>query len=132
MVVCHLADSMFVDFCYDGVLYLQYVTQEMAELNYPTYKELTRLLGQAEAQAGVQLSTAELLTAKFLELYPHIKIGRPGRFLDTVRRINAPIRSGNLTGEERRLYLERQWVPRVRNVTSECQGLCNLFLTDPQ
>ncbi len=54
----------------------------------PTYKELLELLEQAEAHVGTQLSTAELLTAKFSELYPNIKVGRPGRFLETVGRIN--------------------------------------------
>ena len=60
----------------------------------PTYKELIQLLEQAEAHEGAQLSTAELLTANFSQLYPHIKIGRLGRFLETVRRINGLIESG--------------------------------------
>ena len=81
----------------------------------PTYKELLELLEQAEAQSAAQLSTAELLTAKFAERYPHIKIGRPGRFLETVRRISAPIKSGKLQANDKRLYLEREWNPRIRN-----------------
>ena len=81
----------------------------------PTYKELLELLEQAESQAGAQLSTAELLTAKFSELYPHITIGRPGHFLETVRRISAPVKSGKLQADDERLYLEREWTPRIRN-----------------
>ena len=81
----------------------------------PTYKELLELLEQAETQAGAELSTAELLTAKFTELYPHIKISRLGRFLETVERINAPIESGNLQADDKRLYLEREWTPRIPN-----------------
>ena len=96
----------------DGGFFFVFSALEMAQ---PTYKELLELLEQAKAQAGAQLSTAELLTAKFSDLYPHIKISRPGRFLETVRRINAPIESGKLQANDRRLYLEREWTPRIRN-----------------
>ena len=81
----------------------------------PTYKELLELLEQAEAQTGAQLATAELLTAKFSEHYPHIKISRPGRFLETVKRINAPIECGKLQAVDLMMYLEREWTPRIRN-----------------
>ena len=83
----------------------------------PTYKVMIRLLEQAEAQAGPQLSVAEALTVNFSELYPHIEIARPGRFLETVKRISAPVKSGTLKKSDRRSYLERCWAPRIRNLT---------------
>ena len=43
------------------------------------------LTGKAEREGGV--SVAELFTAKFSHRFPHIRIGRPGRFFKTVRRI---------------------------------------------
>ena len=68
------------------------------------------------------LSTAEVLTAKFSELFPHVKIGRPGRFLETVRRLQAPLRSGRLKGSCHRSYLKRTWMPRLRNMSSISTG----------
>ncbi len=87
-------------------------------MSAPTYQELIGLLTEVEGVVLCQhgaLSTAELLTTRFSELYPHIKIGRPGRFLETVRRIEGPIRNGKLKGSPQKLYLERQWTPRTRN-----------------
>ncbi len=84
-------------------------------MDKPTYKELLKLLEQAEAYVGTQLSTAEFLMAKSSELYPGIKVSRPGRFLETVWRINAPIKSGKLQVDEQSLYLEREWIPRICN-----------------
>ena len=81
----------------------------------PTYNDLLDLLEQVESQTGSHLSTAELLTIKFLESYPHITVSRPSRFLETVKRITAPIVSGRLQGDEKKEYLEREWTPRIRN-----------------
>lgn len=81
----------------------------------PLYRDLLDLLEQAESQTGSHLSIAELLTAKFSERYPHIQIGRPGRFLETVKRISGPIVNGRLQEDERKEYLERKWTPRIRN-----------------
>jgi hypothetical protein len=64
-------------------------------------------------------SMAELLVTRFRELYPHIPIGRPGRFLETVRRIEAPVRGGTLKGSDRKSYLKRKWAPRIRNTTAQ-------------
>ena len=88
----------------------------------PTYKDLLDLLEQAESQTGSHLSTAELLTVKFSERYPHIAVSRPGCFLDTVKRITAPLVSGRLQGDEKEEYLKREWTPRIRNPH---QGLSN-------
>jgi hypothetical protein len=84
-------------------------------MSKPSYKDLIQLLSAAERDQGNVRSTAELLTARFRDLYPHINISRPARFLETVRRIDGPIRSGRLKGFSRELYLERHWTPRVRN-----------------
>ena len=68
----------------------------------PTYQQLIELLEEAEklaSQPGAVLSAAELLTTNFSHLYPHIKIGRPGRFLETVHRINGPMKSSSLRGK---------------------------------
>ena len=85
----------------------------------PTYKKLIDLLEEAEASVGPHsiLSTADVLTATFSELFPHVKIGRPGRFLETVRRLQAPLRSGKLKEDDREMYLKRLWMPRTRNIT---------------
>ena len=97
---------------YTGYDYGPFFPLEMAQ---PLYRDLLDLLEQAETQTGSHLSIAELLTAKFSERYPHIKIGRPSRFLETVKRINGPILSGKLAEKEKREYLERKWTPRIRN-----------------
>ena len=75
------------------------------KMNAPTYHELIKLLGEAEGATASQHSTAELLTSKFCECYPLIQIGRPGRFLETVRRIDGPISTGKLKGSSQILYL---------------------------
>ena len=94
----------------------------------PTYLELIQLLNESESAAidpcNVH-STAEILTTRFSERYPHIKIGRPGRFLETVRRIDGPIKSDRLKGTSRRSYLKRKWTPRTRNTVSQCKGIAN-------
>ena len=58
----------------------------------PTYGELIQLLQSAEAEAAeCDVSLCNLVTTKFRECFPHICIGHPGRFLDTMERIAAPI-----------------------------------------
>ena len=89
-------------------------------MSTPTYKELIQLLTEAEKEAQDCVhSVAELLASKFCKLYPHISVSRPGRFLETVRRIDGPIRSGKLKGSYRKHYLERKWTPRTRNTTGK-------------
>lgn len=111
LVVCLLADSTeswtTCIACDCGLSFLL----EMAQ---PTYNDLLDLLEQVESQTGSHLSTAELLTIKFSESYPHIPISRPCRFLETVKRITAPIVNGRLQGDKKE-YLERVWTPRIRN-----------------
>ena len=85
----------------------------------PTYKDLIQLLDEAERDGEGTKSTAELLTCRFCDLYPHVKIGRPSRFLETVRRINGPIKNGRLKGSSRKSYLKRRWTPRVRNTSAK-------------
>ena len=87
----------------------------------PTYQELISMLNKAESEAADgAISVAELLTSKFSCCYPHITIGRPGRFLETVRRIAGPVKHQRLKGSARRSYMKRRWTPRTRNVT--CLG----------
>ena len=52
----------------------------------PTYQQLIGMLNKAESEAadGAAL-VSELLAARFSRRFPHIQLGRPGRFLDTVR-----------------------------------------------
>ena len=88
-------------------------------MSQPTYKELIQLLDGAERDSSATQSTAELLAARFCHLYPHITISRPGRFLETVRRIEGPIRSGKLKGPSRKLYMRRHWTPRTRNTVMQ-------------
>ena len=93
-------------------------------MDVPTYRDLLKLLQETEEESNPSvLSLAEKVTARFLKVYPHIKIGRPGRFLETIRRIEAPIRNGRLKGSDKILYLKRKWLPRTRN-TSQCRGRC--------
>ena len=57
--------------------------------------------------------------------FPHIKIERLGRFLETVRCINSPLIKAVWTGKvSKQTYLKRLWVPRTRNTSSE-QGTYN-------
>lgn len=100
------------------------VSSFLLEMAKPTYNALLHLLEQAESQSGSHLSIAELLTIKFSESYPHITVSRPSRFLDTVKRITAPIVNGRLQDAEKEKYLEREWTPRIRNPS---KGLCQSF-----
>ena len=85
----------------------------------PTYGELIQLLGDAEKSAkNTGQCVSELLCFHFQKLYPHIPIGRPGRFYDTVQRVAAPTRPSSrnpLCGSPLRSYLKRSWSPRIRN-----------------
>ena len=93
----------------------------------PTYQQLIGMLNKAESEAadGAAL-VSELLAAKFSRRFPHIRLGRPGRFLETVRRIAGPIDNQRLKGSARRSYLKRQWTPRTRNMTR--LGVCECFI----
>ena len=85
------------------------------------------MLNKAESEAADgAVSVAELLTTKFGYCYPHIRIGRPGHFLETVRRIAGPVKNQRLKGSARRSYMKRQWTPRTRNMMclGECLILC--------
>ena len=129
-ILCHLANSSKL--CVWGCDHIPvYKTSILncivLRMSLPTYKELIQLLRVAESltlddQHSVS-STAEVLTTRFSGLYPHIKIGRPGRFLETVGRIDGPIRNGRLKGSPQRSYLKRQWAPRTRNTTAQCKGI---------
>ena len=77
VIVCLLADSTKSRTTYVYVV----CDCGLSEMAQPTYKDLLDLLEQAESQTRSHLSTAELLTIKFSESYPHITISRPSRFL---------------------------------------------------
>ena len=80
----------------------------------PTYQQLIGMLSKAEREAGGGApSVAELLSCKFCHRFPHIPIGRPGRFLETVR-IVGPIRRERLKGTARRSYLKRHCMHGLR------------------
>ena len=88
-------------------------------MSVPTYQELIELLNQAEKDTTDPrsvFSTAEVLTTAFVQRYPHIRISRPGRFLETVHRISSPLRhrkwTAKLTKED---YLKQEWSPRIRS-----------------
>ena len=92
----------------------------MEDHSDPTYGELIDLLSDAEVASNYgEQSVADILTQKFIFKYPHIPVNRPGRFLDTVRRLAAPtmpsaIGEPKLIGSPLRSYRHRQWVPRTR------------------
>ena len=115
----HTTGSGLLSVCDVGVIYCYYSATVMSS---PTYKDLIELLNEAEADQDEEISVAELLTTRFRQLYPHITISRPARFLATVQRINGPIGSGRLKGSSRKLYLKRIWTPRIRN-TRVKQGI---------
>ena len=74
----------------------------------PTYQQLIQMISKAESEAGDSAaSVAELLTAKFSCRFPHVRVGRPGWFLETVR-IAGPIKHQRLNGSARRSYLKRR------------------------
>ena len=95
----------------------------MALSKGPTYGDLLEMLKCAERKAStINESTAQLLTAELHHKYPNIYVGRPGRFLDAVKRIAAPtlqslIGKGKLEGTPLKSYLKRRWSPRIRTTT---------------
>ena len=103
---------------YHDVTFLRVVKIE----KFPTYQELISLLNDAESVIDGVLSTAELVVEEFRLRYPHIYIGRPRRFLETIKRISGPIVNQKLNESSEKSYLKRQWKPRIRNVTTKDQG----------
>ena len=94
---------------------MHYFLQYMA-----TYGELIELLHQAESKCDNNTELSELLVALFKEKHPSIYIGRPRRFLDTVRGIAAPTRpstigKSKLDGDCLHVYLKKEWEPKIRN-----------------
>ena len=92
----------------------------MASKAHPTYGELLMYLKDAELEATTRNeSVAILLEAKLHSNYPTVYVGRPGRFMDTVRRIAAPTQASSigcrkLEGEALASYIKRTWKPRIR------------------
>ena len=115
------------------------VTLSMAEVEWPTYGMLIDMLKYSESKAksisnGATVTVAELLAAEFKQQFPHIPVSRPSRFLDTVRRLEAPTRPSSigeskLNGSPLRSYLKRRWIPRIRNTHQDVQGICELQQT---
>ena len=89
-----------------------------------TYQEIIEILNRADSATDSTQSTAEFVYEEFKKSHPQIYIGRPSRFLETARRIAAPIRNEKIKGSAKSSYLKRQWKPRIRNVTTKCQGNC--------
>ena len=83
----------------------------------PTNGELIDLFLKVEKE---NFNDESVLCYKFKELCPHISLGRPRRFFDTVQRIVASTRPsstgrGALSGSPLVSYRKRKWMPRVRN-----------------
>ena len=101
----------------------------MASSKPLTYGDLLTILESTKRQAleGDDRSTAELLTVELHHKFPHIRISRPGRFLDTVRRIAAPIQQSRqvLQGTPLNSYLKRTWRP----YQNTCTKYVNLYLS---
>ena len=96
------------------------------DTNLPTAHS-DHVLSKAESEAGDSAaSVAELLAAKFSRRFPHIRVGRPGRFLETVRRIAGPIKHQRLNGSACRSYLKHRWTPRTRSTTY--LGVCECHI----
>ena len=132
--VCHLAAAfrlcvwvVYHNPCVYNKRISFYSVELEVRMSAPTYKELIQLLNEAESVTSSHhsvLSIAELLTMNFSHLYPHIEIGRPGRFLETVRRINSPVRSYTWKGTtSKQSYLRRLWSPKIRNTKSQYEGM---------
>lgn len=87
-----------------------------------THGELIELLYFAESKCEKHndIELSELLVTLFKERHPSIYIGRPRRFLDTVRRIAAPTRpsmigESKIDGDCLRAYMKKTWKPKIRN-----------------
>lgn len=98
---------------------LALISVAVHRMSRPTYQELIQLLNEAERDQSDVQSTAELLAARFRDLYPHISICRPGRFLETVGLIAGPIRNGKLKEPSCESYLKKHWIPRTRNTGTQ-------------
>lgn len=85
------------------------------------YEEIIEILDKADGITDGTVSTAEFVYKEFKQRYPMIYIGRPSRFLETARRIAAPIKNNKIKGSVKKSYLKREWKPRMRNAT-KCQG----------
>ena len=86
----------------------------------PSYGELIDLLSVAEQESKEH--APEVLVDKVRRIYPHVLIGRPARFFDTVTRLAAPTRPSiigppKLSGSPLVSYRKRKWNPRIRNPT---------------
>ena len=71
----------------------------------------------AEVEQEESESIMKTLFDKFSKLYPHISIGRPSRFYDTVKRIAAPTKPSlagpnKLSGSPLVSYRKRVWIPK--------------------
>jgi len=88
-----------------------------------TYQAIIEILNKADRAKDSSVSTAEFVYEEFKKRYPLIQIGRPSTLLDTARRIAGPIRNQKLKRSAKKSYLKREWKPRIRNVTSRCQGI---------
>ena len=94
----------------------------------PSYGELIDLLSDAERESMEH--APELLCDKVRQRYPHVSIGRPARFFDTVTRLAAPTRPSligppKLCGSPLSSYRKRDWIPRARQ---EREKLLSLHL----
>ena len=95
----------------------------LAASQYPTYGELIDLLEDAERECAHSgsLPIEEVLCTNFRQKYPHVYIGRLGRFYDTVTRFAAATRPSatrgqtELSGSPLSHYRKRIWKPRIRN-----------------
>lgn len=90
-----------------------------SDMEYPSYGDLIDLLEDVETdnESG---AIADILCEKFATSYPHIPINRPGRFLNTVRRLAAPTKPSvigqqKLMGSSLASYRHRHWIPRNRH-----------------
>ena len=97
------------------------------EKKSPSYGELIDLLSDAEQESKEHAT--ELLASKFHQIYPHVSIGQPARFFDTVTRLAAPTRPSmigppKLCGSPLSSYRRREWIPRIRNPTA-AEGIHN-------
>jgi len=94
----------------------------------PSYGELIDLLSDAERE--LKEHAPELLCDKVRQRYPHVSIGQPARFFDTVTCLAAPTRPSHtgppkLCGSPLSLYRKRDWIPRARQ---ERERLLSLHL----
>lgn len=131
-LLCHSPILYFYILSICNSITLQCMKSSMAESDHgevwPTYGELISMLKISMTKAETSNSSvAELLATEFQHKFPQIPINRPSRFLDTVRRLEAPtmpsaLGGKKLDGSPLRSYLKRRWIPRIRN-THRQQGM---------